>query len=88
MLIDSEASHNFISHKLVLKLGLPINYFAGMHIILGDGHRIWAHECCTEIDIKLGEFSCTLTTLIFDFGNLDMVLGIDWLTKLGEVVHI
>ena len=58
-----------------------------MHIRLGDGHRIWVHERCNEIDIKLGEFSCTIPTLIFDLGNLDMVLGIDQLTNLGEVIH-
>ena len=87
VLVDSGASHNFFSCKLVSKLGLPINYFFGMHIRLGDGHRIWVHERCMEIEIKLGEFPCILTTLIFDLSNLDMVLGIDWLTNLGEVVQ-
>ena len=87
VLVDSGASHDFISHKLVLKLGLSINYFDGMHIRLGDDHIIWVHEHCTEIDIKLGEYKCTLMALIFCLGNSDMVLGIDWLMNLGEVVH-
>ena len=30
VLVNSGASHNFISHKLVSKLGLSINYFDGM----------------------------------------------------------
>ena len=72
---------------MVSKLGFSINYFDGMHIRLGDDHRIWVHERYTEIDIKLSEYTCTLKALIFYLSSLDMVLGNDWLMNLGEVVH-
>ena len=39
------------------------------------------------MDIVLGDFSGQLNALVFDLGNLDLVLGIDWLKTLGEVVH-
>ena len=39
------------------------------------------------MDIQFDDFSCTVTTLVFDLGNLVMVLGMDWLNTLGEVLH-
>ena len=38
VLIDSGASHNFISRKLVSKLDLPTSSFSSLYIRLGDGH--------------------------------------------------
>ena len=85
VLVDSGAFHNFISHKLVSLLGFPTQSFAGLNIRLSDGHRIWVQEKCEQIEVKLGEFSCVLSALVFELGNLGMVLGIEWLKTLGEV---
>ena len=87
ILVDSEASHNVISCKLVSKLGLSLLSFSKLHIRLGDGHRVWVQERCEHIDLQLGALSCNLDTLVFELGNLDMVLGIEWLKTLGEVIH-
>ena len=65
VLIDSRASHNFISRKLVSKLDLPTKSFSSLYIRLGDGHRIWVQERCNQVDIQLGEFFCKLSALIF-----------------------
>ena len=87
VLIDIKASHNFISCQLVSKLDLPTSSFSGLYIHLGDGHRIWVQERCNQVYIQLGEFSCKLSALIFELGNLDMVLGIDGLKTLEDVTH-
>ena len=62
-------------HKLVSRLGLSIQFFSGLHIRLGNGHRVWVQEKCEYLDVKLGDVSCNLIALFFDLGNLDMVLG-------------
>ena len=87
VLVDSGASHNFISRILVLMMGLPASSFFGLYIRLGDGPRVRVQQKCEHIDIKFGDFSCILEALVFGLGNLDMVLEIDWLKTLGEVVH-
>ena len=87
VLVDSEASHNFISRKLVLKLALPTTSFSGLYIRLGDGHHIWVQERCKKVCLKLGEFSSKLIAMVFELENLDMVLGMDWLKTLEEVTH-
>ena len=87
ILVDSGASHNFISRKLASKLALPIQSFYGLLNRLGDGHRVWVKERCNQVAIKLGDVSCVLNAVAFDLGNLDMVFGIDWLNTLGDVIH-
>ena len=67
VLVDGGVSHNFISHKLVSLLGLPTQSFAGLNIKLNDGDRIWVQEKCELFEVKLGEFSCSLTALGFEF---------------------
>ena len=40
VLVDSGASYNFISRKLVSMMSLPASSFSGLYIKLGDGHRV------------------------------------------------
>ena len=39
------------------------------------------------VDVKLGEFSYRLIALVFELGDLDMVLGIKWLKTLGDTTR-
>ena len=39
------------------------------------------------MNISLGDFSCQSEDLVCELGNLDLILGIDWLKTLGEVIH-
>lgn len=87
ILVDSGATHNFLSRKLAKALGVSIVQFAGVGIKLADGHRVVINERCSDLSIKLGDFSCTIDALLFDMGNLDVVLVIQWLRTLGEVTH-
>ena len=77
VLVDNGVSHNFISQKLVSKLGFVTHFFLGLNIRLGDGHRVWVKEQCHDMVQNLGNFSCKLNALVFDLGSLDMVLGME-----------
>ena len=83
VLVDSGASHNFISRTLVSTLSLPTRSFFCLNIRLGDGHWIRVQQKCESIDLKFCDFSCPLEALVFDLGNLDMVFGIEWLKNSG-----
>ncbi|KAD4585314.1 hypothetical protein E3N88_22915 [Mikania micrantha] len=87
LMVDSGATHNFISRRLVVALGLPVSSFAGIHITLGDGYSIFVTEQCLQIPVSIGSFQFLLDVLVFDTGNLDLILGMAWLASLGEVVH-
>ncbi|KAD5317071.1 hypothetical protein E3N88_17017 [Mikania micrantha] len=87
MLVDSGATHNFVSRRLVVALGIPSINFSGICIKLGDGHSVLVTERCFRLPINLGSCTFLVDALVFDTGSLDLILGMSWLQSLGEVVH-
>ncbi|KAK6152940.1 hypothetical protein DH2020_012579 [Rehmannia glutinosa] len=83
ILIDSGASHCFISDSVV-RLGLPIDTSNPMHVRLGDGQRKEILGSCTNIDIVVGPATFQVTCFVFPLGGVDVILGISWLATLGD----
>lgn len=54
VLIDSGASHNFISPKVTTALGLVITPTAAKSIKLGDGHKVITNGVCKGVNMKMG----------------------------------
>jgi hypothetical protein len=86
VLIDSGASHNFISPKVTNALGLTITPTVAKSIKLGDGHRVKTSGVCKGVTMKLGNIEVSIDALVLDLGGMDMVLGVAWLSTLGKVV--
>lgn len=86
VLIDSGASHNFISPKVTTALGLVITPVAARRIKLGDGHKVVTRGICKGVRMKMGEIEIVIDALVLELGGLDMVLGVAWLSTLGQVI--
>ncbi|CAJ2672993.1 unnamed protein product [Trifolium pratense] len=86
VLIDSGASHNFISPQISTALGLSVSPIAEKSIKLGDGHKIVSKGMCKGVKIQLGPLEVVVDALVLELGGLDMVLGVAWLSTLGKVV--
>jgi hypothetical protein len=86
VLIDSGASHNFISPKLATALGLTVKPEVGRRIKLGDGHKIISKGVCEGLSLWLGGLKVIVDALVLDLGGLDVVLGVSWLCTLGKVL--
>ncbi|KAL6581229.1 hypothetical protein OROMI_007152 [Orobanche minor] len=87
VMVDSGATHNFISRKLMIALGFSAQSFPGIDIRLGDGHKVFINQLCSSIVVKVADCEFILNALVFDMGHLDMVLGVEWLKTLGDVIH-
>lgn len=86
VLMDSGASHNFISPKVTSALGLKITPVKAKSIKLGDGHRVMTEGACLGMKVKLGTIEVVVDALVLELGGLDMVMGVAWLSSLGEVL--
>lgn len=86
VLIDSGASHSFISPKLTTALGLTVTPTTVRSIKLGDGHRVMSEGVCRGVRIALGTQNFVIDALVLELGGLDVVLGVSWLSTLGKVV--
>lgn len=52
VLIDSGASHNFISPQVTTALGLTITASVAKHIKLGDGHKVVSEGVCYGLNLR------------------------------------
>ncbi|PNY15662.1 retrotransposon-related protein [Trifolium pratense] len=86
VLIDSGATHNFISPQIVMALGLKITPMADKYIKLGDGHKVVSKGICKNITIQIETIQVVVDAWVLELGGLDMVLGVAWLSTLGKVV--
>ncbi|KAJ9544404.1 hypothetical protein OSB04_024111 [Centaurea solstitialis] len=87
ILVDSGASHNFVSQKLTTALGISLEFFSGINITLGDGHAVFVNQRCRDLSVVISGCDFLFDALLFEMGQLDLILGIEWLKTLGEVIH-
>lgn len=85
MLIDSGASHNYIDRKLTEELALKVTDTPAYCVSLGDGHRRMTRGRCEKVTVKLEEVDVEEDFYVFELGGVDVILGVAWLAKLGEV---
>ncbi|CAJ2651205.1 unnamed protein product [Trifolium pratense] len=86
ILVDSGATHNFISQKLVHQMDWPIEPTAQMNVKLGNGVQIATQGRCKELEVYIGDFKIKPDVHLFELGGIDIVLGIEWLKTLGDTI--
>ncbi|KZV50860.1 peroxidase 64 [Dorcoceras hygrometricum] len=86
VMVDSGASHNFVSRKLVTELGLPVDESVRFGVCLGDGGRVPCHGLCKGLIVDLHSCVVEVDCYAFQLGGVDLILGVDWLRTLGEVL--
>ncbi|KZV50196.1 hypothetical protein F511_26056 [Dorcoceras hygrometricum] len=86
IMVDSGASHNFVSRPLVEKLGLMIDETVRFGVCLGDGGKVRCQGVCRNLNVELGMYTVAITGHLFELGGVDVILGVDWLRTLGEVM--
>ena len=52
---------------------------------MGDGNKKNAQGCCEQMKVQLGQMTITEKFFLFDLGGVDVILGVAWLEKLGDV---
>jgi hypothetical protein len=86
ILVDSGATHNFISHHLVHKMNWQVENGTEMRIRLGDGSLSTTKGACNGLEIDVGGVQMVVNAQLFDLGGMDMVLGVEWLRTLGDTI--
>uniref|UniRef100_A0A803PSM5 RNA-directed DNA polymerase n=1 Tax=Cannabis sativa TaxID=3483 RepID=A0A803PSM5_CANSA len=85
VLIDSGATHNFISREIVEATGIPITQTNGYGILLGTGDRVKAEGVCSQVTLELGALRVVTDFLPLELGGADVILGVKWLETLGNM---
>ncbi|XP_073121973.1 uncharacterized protein [Henckelia pumila] len=85
-MVDSGASHNFISRSLITDLGIKVDEEVRFGVCLGDGARVAGQGMCKDLEVDLGLCQIQIEGYLFELGGLDLILGVDWLRTLGDVM--
>ncbi|KAF7842448.1 Retrotransposable element Tf2 [Senna tora] len=85
IMIDSGASHNFISTSLVDKMSLPKVKMSSYTVTVRDGHSVKSEGRCKKLKVELQGTTLMQDFYLFDLGEVDLILGMEWLKSLGEV---
>lgn len=85
ILIDSRASHNFISFEVVSKLKLPTEKTQENEVSMGDRYQVKGNKLCNGVELEIQGMQVQQSFYLIDLGGANLVLGIEWLKELGEV---
>ncbi|KAL6495833.1 hypothetical protein OROGR_030396 [Orobanche gracilis] len=85
VLIDCGASHSFISQDMVQKLELVVENTPSYIVEVGDGHKVKCKGKCSKLSLQLQGMEIEQDFYLFTLQGVDLVLGLDWLSGLGEV---
>ncbi|WVZ12616.1 hypothetical protein V8G54_017146 [Vigna mungo] len=86
VLIDSGASHNFIDRRVVEELQMTVTKTQPYMVSLGDGQKKRISGCCEGVKLELGEAQLIERFYLFELGGVEIILGVEWLQRLGEVM--
>jgi hypothetical protein len=86
ILFYSSASHSFISAKFSAKCQLPFHHTNGGITISTLGGRVATYQINRHVPIRLGSFIIKTTLLIMGLESVDIILGIDWLSRHHAVM--
>lgn len=85
VMVDPGATHNFISLETVERLGLQVKPTGGFGVALGTGEAVRGKGVCEGVVVQIQGISICEDFLPLQLGNSDVILGVQWLEKLGAV---
>jgi hypothetical protein len=87
-LVDTGASMTVMAAAVVRELGM-------MHLVTGSETYKTASGVITqalgrisEVPVKVGGVQCTMTFMVVDTNSYDVLLGLDFLMKIGTIVDV
>ena len=87
VLIDSGSTHNFIKPALAERLGLAIHPTTNFRVYIGNGDFLVCKQFCPQVNLTMQGTAFMVDLFILPIEGTDVVLGIQWLQKLGKVSH-
>ncbi|XP_021750370.1 uncharacterized protein LOC110716043 [Chenopodium quinoa] len=79
-LFDSGATYSFISTSVVRKLNLSESSHVNMSVSLPTGKLVHCNRLFKGLPLKIGEAVFPSNLIEFNLGDLDVILGMDWLS--------
>lgn len=86
ILVDSRNTHNFLNSSVALKLQSELTVITPIIVQAANGGKMSCESICKGLKWKIQGVSFEADVFIMDLNNYDMVLGIQWLSMLGDIL--
>src|SRR3954464_13611147 len=86
VLFDTGASHSFISRAFVHRNGFPTENIGCPIKVSSPGGDMIVSLGCRDLVIEFGKHKFPVSLIILDSQGLDVILGMDWMTKYEGVL--
>ncbi|KAK9186598.1 hypothetical protein WN944_017986 [Citrus x changshan-huyou] len=86
VLIDTGSTHNYLHPRLAHFLHLAIKKTIRFLVPVGNGERIRSDGHCSKVKFEIQGVEFEADFHILDFSRVDVVLGVQWLEKLGKII--
>ncbi|GJX15841.1 ty3-gypsy retrotransposon protein [Tanacetum coccineum] len=87
VLIDNGSTHNFVQPGVVERMQLPIIGTKPFKVYIGSGETLLCKNMCARFLINIQGLRMDVDLFVLPMKGPDIVLGIQWLQKLGKVTH-
>lgn len=84
--IDTGSTHNFIDEEMARQLGCKASTIMEQFISVADGRKVQTASICRNLQWLLQGTTFSSDFLLLPLGNIDIVLGVQWLNTLGRIL--
>ncbi|KFK40184.1 hypothetical protein AALP_AA3G341400 [Arabis alpina] len=85
VMIDSGASHNFVSLGLVQQLCLAVDNTGGYGVVTGTSFTVPGNGICRTVTLSIQGYSVKTSFLPLELGSAEVILGMQWLETIDEM---
>ncbi|KAJ7942659.1 Ty3/gypsy retrotransposon protein [Quillaja saponaria] len=85
VLIDSGSTHNFIDSDVIKRLKVKTQLTDALEVQVANGHRVQVNSCCKQLQWVMAGTMFTADFLSMPLGSYGIVLGVQWLSTLGDI---
>nr|GEW34557.1 hypothetical protein [Tanacetum cinerariifolium] len=84
---DISILNSLVGHGVVKRMQLPISGMKPFKVYIGSGETRLCENMCTQVAIDIQGLHMEVDLYVLPMKGPDLVLGIQWLQKLGKVTH-
>ncbi|KAL1225384.1 hypothetical protein V5N11_009039 [Cardamine amara subsp. amara] len=84
VMLDSGATHNFISPSAASRTKLHMTKLQGCDIMLGTGISVQGAGVYQKVCFKMANLEFVTDFISLELGGVDVILGVQWLRTLGQ----